>query len=467
MGRGAQGDVGVTGTVTEPKWAERQVTVIRGEVYDITDFLDKHPGGRQLINLACRRDATVMFESYHINSDITDKWLARLPKVEGVTVVDLAKGVAGPFDCPCGDREIIQADGKDVASVVDTFATPRNSELYTVLKNRIKNEVMSKRGMTSARGSNVINTLAVMAYYCLSLYCYLVYPSVLSAIMLGLAGAWVGFGVQHTANHGGLTPITWLNQILGLGDDIACGGSSLVWRYHHQVSHHVYTNVLDKDMDVYSSFPLMRFDDRQPKQWFHAYQWIYAPISFSFLYWSIQFQDFMSMQQRTVMDVRMLGLQQREVNEFYAGKAMHFVVSIVIPLMTQPLTQALWYWFLYVGVGSAVLAWFFIVSHNIEEAKPTAIPKEAEKDWARWQIETSATWGRQIACFMTGGLNYQIEHHLFPGMSHSLYPEIQPIIMEECKKRDIPYHDYDLMGISKAMINFLHSMGVKETVKMD
>lgn len=466
MGRGAQGKEVSKGTEVSVGLTGRQLTVIRGQVYDITDFLDKHPGGRQLINLACRRDATIMFESYHINTDIVNSYLARLPKVEGVSLVDLAKGKCGPFDAPCGDRTYLASDDK-VAKIEDTFPTPNQSEMYGVLKERVKKEVLAKHGMKSARGGNVVNTVAVLSYYFFSLYLYIVYPSFVAALMLGLAGAWVGFGVQHTANHGALTTNKYANMLLGWADDVGCGGSSLVWRYHHHVSHHVYTNVLDKDMDVYSSFPLVRFDDRQPKQWFHAYQWIYAPISFAFLYWSIQFQDFQSVFDRKVQDVTMHGLQDSEIKQFYAGKAIHLLLSIIIPLMTQPFGQAMWYYFIYTSIGGAVLAWFFIVSHNIEETKPSAIPKEAQKDWARWQVETSATWGRRIACFMTGGLNYQIEHHLFPALSHGLYPEIQPIIMEECKKRNIPYHDYDLVGISKAMIGFLHEMGVKETVKQD
>jgi len=459
MGRGAH-----SGT---PPALDRKLTVIRGQVYDITDFLDKHPGGREVINLAVGRDATILFEMSHIRSEVTEKWLKSVPKVEGVSLTDLAQQLAGPFDAPCGDPKYITAEGAQVESIKEEFATPGESELYQVLKKRVREEVMAKKGMPSARGFNSINTICVLAYYAFASYLYLCCPSFLSAIALGLAGAWVGFGLQHTANHGGLTQLTWLNQILGLGDDIGCGGSSLVWRYHHQVSHHVYTNVLDADMDVYSSAPFIRFDDRQEKMWFHQYQWIYAPISFCFLYWSIQFQDFLSVREKKIQDVRMLGLTNHEVRAFWGGKAVHFMLAIIIPLLTQPFWAAIFYYLVYTSVGSAVLSWFFIVSHNIEEVKPTAIPKEAKDDWAVWQIRTSATWGGRFAGFMTGGLNYQIEHHLFPAMSHNIYPDIQPIIEDECAKRNIPYAKYDLMDISKAMVDFLHQMGTKETVPME
>ena len=458
MGRGAH-----SGTIP----TDRKLTVINEQVYDITDFLDKHPGGRELINLAVGRDATILFESYHLRSEVSEKWLKNVPKVEGVSLTDLAQQLAGPFDKPPGDpKYITSADGAQVASVKEEFPTPGNSELYQAIKKRVREEVLPTKGMTSARGFNRFNSISVCAFWAFSMYLYLFCPSFLSAVALGLAAAWVGFALQHTANHGGLTESPWWNQWLGLGDDLGCGGSGLIWRYHHQVSHHVYTNVLDADMDVYSSFPLVRFDDRQEKKWFHAYQYIYAPISFSFLYWSIQFQDFDAVINRKIQDVSLHGLSDWEVKCFWGGKALHFLLNIGIPLLTQPFWTAIFYFMVMVSLGSATLSWFFIVSHNVEEVKPSALPKEASQDWARWQIQTSATWGGRVAGFFLGGLNYQIEHHLFPAMSHGIYPDIQPIIEEECAKRDIPYVKYDLFGISKAMIGFMHQMGTKDTVPM-
>ena len=66
----------------------------------------------------------------------------------------------------------------------------------------------------------------------------------------------------------------------------------------------------------------------------------------------------------------------------------------------------------YAGFGSFVLCWFFIVSHNLDGLRPSQLSEKTKGDWGRWQIETSATWGNAFWSFMSGGLNYQIEHHL-------------------------------------------------------
>jgi len=276
--------------------------------------------------------------------------------------------------------------------------------------------------------------------------------------MLGAAGAWVGFGLQHTANHGGLTHNRTLNALWGFWDDMV-GGSSLIWRYHHMVSHHLYTNVLDKDMDVYSSFPLMRFDDRQPLQWFHRFQFIYAPISFSFLYLSAQIQDITCMITEQCYDIRLLGLQKEEKYLFWAGKVLHFSSSLFLPLYLHGLSFLPVYGVM-AASGSFILALLFIVSHNIEDTKPSSLTEESQKDWARWQVETSASWGGAISSFFTGGLNFQIEHHLFPGVAHNLYKEIQPIVEDECKKRGIRYSGFPYLSeITLDMFKFMYSMG--------
>lgn len=443
------------GTFSESK--ERKLTVIRGKIYDISDFLSHHPGGEQLLNLAVSRDATIMFESYHMRDELALKKLESLPQVTDINLVDLASGVAGEFDAPPGNPEYIV--NSDKVSIEEHWLTPSKSSLYNAIRTRVRKEVLAKDNRQMGRGFIVRDAAAVIAFYVLSTFLYIRYCSWWSALMLGWAGAWVGFALQHTANHGGLTTSKFWNQIWGLGDDIACGGSSLIWRYHHHVSHHAYTNVLDKDMDAYSSFPLIRFDIRQPLKWFHKFQVVYAGLSFSLLYWSVQFQDWSSFLNKRVYDVKLLGLDRRESIEFVAGKFFHYLFSLFIPFYYHGIASLAMFC-MYVSFGSFVLAWLFIVSHNLEETKPTNLSEGADKDWAQWQVETTATWGGAISSFFTGGLNYQIEHHLFPSLAHNLYKVIQPIVKEECAKRNVPYHEYPgILSISVKLMQFLVKMG--------
>merc|ERR1719240_843736 len=97
----------------------------------------------------------------------------------------------------------------------------------------------------------------------------------------------------------------------------------------------------------------------------------------------------------------------------------------------------------------------FIVSHNTDHVKV-----EQTGDWARQQIETSTSWGGSIGSFMSGGLNLQIEHHLFPCMAHNLYPAVQEIVKDECKKQGIKYNGYGFLLTNFIdHLKFLYAMG--------
>lgn len=439
-----------------------QYTIIDGKVYDISSFMGHHPGGRALLSMAVGRDATIMFESYHMRHEVAKQALQAIPRApKDVTPETLIEGKHGPFDpIPADDQAL------------ETYPTPMKSELYRAIQKRVREELLAPQGKKRGRGGSAVFRDAMITTTCwvLATLYFLYAPSILSGCILGLMGAWMGFGVQHTANHGGLTENYRLNAALGWLDDIACGGSSLVWRYHHHVSHHVYTNDQDKDQDVYSSYPMMRLDDSQARSWYHAAQWIYGPLMFSLLYFSVQMQDFASVLGNNVFYVNFHGVTRREQVEFLLGKVVHFGIYLGLPIYWHGLYDVTNVWLPFLSFalcGGLCLSWFFIVSHNVMETKPSLLAPGAKKDWAQWQIETSATWGGRIASFFTGGLCFQIEHHLFPGAAHNLYPDIAVIVQEECSRRNVPYHGYDtLWAISYKMVEFLYRMGTEDKPKL-
>jgi fatty acid desaturase len=225
------------------------------------------------------------------------------------------------------------------------------------------------------RGGQEKNSAAIIASAVVAYAWYATSASLLSGFVLGLAGAWIGLTLQHCGNHGAMTRWAWVNDLLGFTNDIA-GGSSLCWRYHHQVSHHIHTNVHDVDQDVYS-----------------------ATLS---------------------------------------GKVIHFSLLLGVPAYIHGLWAILPAYFMYPLTQGIALAATFAVSHNLDEVKQTPL----SDDWAVAQVENSANWGGAIGNFFTGGLNYQIEHHLFPSIGFGYYPAIGKIVEEECGKRGIHYAKY-------------------------
>jgi fatty acid desaturase (delta-4 desaturase) len=421
------------------EWKTRYV-VIRDKAYDVSKF--NHPGGFHMIDTGVGRDATVMFECSHARLEYAEKVLATLPNYP---------------------REEIEAKGYNFGRK-ETVPTPSQSKLYETIRKRVVKEVLEPAGYctgkNSSRGVPAWHILSVVGTWLVCATWFVLRPSVVAALFLGFALAWVGTGVQHTANHGGLWKNTTLNYLTGLLDDIATGGSSIVWRYHHQVGHHAYCNDLALDPDTYSSFPLVRLDSSQQWQPYHRFQFIYAPISFCFLWFSIQFQDLQCLLDSTFFDISFKGTSSVEITLAIVLKAIHFSWIVILPYQLHGFDTMLYPWIAVFGFGGFALASQFIVSHNVDETKFFADPSNVEKDWARRQIETSTSWGGEIGSFFSGGLNLQIEHHLFPCMAHSFYGRAQVVVKDECAKQGVPYTAYNyLLPNFVDHIKFLYHMG--------
>jgi len=474
-------------TVINPK---NNYTVIRNKIYDVTEFAKIHPGGEHMMTLAFGRDSTVMFEAYHINDERAKMRLRFIPVVEGVTIEELADQTdfnlilppTNPVVPSATEGDGVAADGKS-QQAVDTFPLPGDSEMYKVLRHRIREEVLKPRGKTYGRGKCVFDASCVLTAFVASLYWYITAPSWCSALVGGLCGTWIGLAVQHTANHGALCEWPRVSFWLGMTDDLI-GGSSLVWRYHHNVSHHLYTNDVGLDMDVFSSFPWVRLDPRQERQSWHRFQFLYAWILFFFFYISIQIQEVGVMLTKggpAINGVKFIGATAFEIAMFWILKVAHFTLLVALPYYLHRDPMVLAYFLTYVGVGGFTLGLTFLVSHNLESVKPEMEQTGKEQkgiavgaadannvcsDWCKWQIETSASWGGTIGSFFTGGLNLQIEHHLFPGVAHNCYPAIAEIVKEECKKHGIRYAGYDtLPGIAFDLLRFLYVMGQQDAPK--
>lgn len=420
----------------------KRYIMLRGEVYDVTNF--EHPGGQHMVDLGVGRDATVMFESMHVRADIVEKALKALPK--GPSADELEKaGYA--FDRP-----------------KETWSTPSSSELYKAIRERFVKEVLKPLGRAEApavaRGVPAWHVACVLVGWLVGATLFVLKPSVLSGAFLGLMLCWVGLAIQHTANHGGLAKNTQLGYLLGLLNDVGPGGSSVVWRYHHQCSHHSYCNDLVLDQDVHSSFPIMRLDKGQKLEPHHQWQWLYGPVLFCFLSFSIHLQDLQCLLDARTFLVRFSGTSAKEIVLALVLKTLHVAWLYVLPVSLHGVQAMLLPWASCLFVGGFWLSALFIVSHNLLPTKAADTPEGAKGDWARYQIETSSSWGGEIGSFCTGGLNLQIEHHLFPGVAHHLYPQLQVIVKEECKKRDIAYTGYDTFLENFAgHIKFLHAAG--------
>ena len=227
-----------------------------------------------------------------------------------------------------------------------------------------------------------------------------------------------GFCVQHDANHSASFRSTRYNHLLGWSSDALLGISSYAWRVRHNVAHHTYTNIDGHDNDI-TQMPIARLVPAQtPRPWYrfqHFYIW---PL-YSFMGLRLQwFGDFNALRRGSIGSTALRAPRRWDLAGFIAGKAIFFFWALLIPLLFYP-----WWVVLasFIGVSlvlSLVMVIVFQLAHCVEEAaSPSADELRAHRQvWAVHQVESTVDFcpRNPVLTWFLGGLNYQIEHHLFP-----------------------------------------------------
>lgn len=407
---------------------------VDGVVYDLTSF--DHPGGGSIF-LFGGNDVTTQYRMIHPHH-MSSKHLQKMAAVGAV---------------------------------------PGHSSEYkfgTEFERELKREVF--RIVPRGREFGTPGYLARALLY-VSVFLYLQYlwmargTSLPLAVLYGVAMALVGLNVQHDANHGAASRAVWVNDLLGLGADLI-GGSRWLWMQKHW-THHAYTNHRDKDPDGFAAEPLVLFNDYGPdspkRAWHHAFQAFYVVLVLSG-YWLSSVLDLpvvWSLQDRGAVKVGM-----RLDNDWIASRSkaavglrfLYYVCNIVLPLCHDCSWRTVGHINVMGVSGSLTLGLLFTLSHNFEGADrdPTA---EARKNgepvcWYQAQVETSSTYGGTAAGWLTGGLNFQVEHHLFPRMSSAWYPSIAPTVRRVCEKHGVRYAYYPWVWQNMySTLKYTHEVG--------
>src|SRR6266404_5567426 len=270
-----------------------------------------------------------------------------------------------------------------------------------------------------------------------------VWGGLLSLAGLVVGTILIGFCVQHDANHGAYFRTRRFNHLMGWSADAMLGISSYAWRVKHNVAHHTYTNVDGYDDDV-TQVPFMRLAPSQaPRPWYrlqHLYIW---PLySFMVIRWQIG-ADIAALVRGRIANSKVHMPRRWDLVGMVGGKGLFIGWAIVAPLLVYP------WWVVaagYVGftmMTSLVTAVTFQLAHCVEEAEFTSAEELAatSKQWAVHEVETTVDFCPRNA-FLTwvlGGLNYQIEHHLFPRVQHTHYPRIAEIVKRNAVKHGVRY----------------------------
>jgi linoleoyl-CoA desaturase len=286
------------------------------------------------------------------------------------------------------------------------------------------------------------------------------------AIMLGFATAGIGLNVQHDGGHDAYSDRPWINKVAAMTLDLI-GGSSYVWHYRHTVLHHTYVNITghDSDIDLGALGRVTPYQKRLPiHRWQHYYMW---PLyGFMAIRWQI-LGDYLDVIRGEVSGHRIPRPKGRDLALFLGGKMMFLFLAFGLPMMFHPWWVVLIYYGATGMVVGITLSVVFQLSHVVEEAEFVA-PNEAnriENAWAIHQVETTVDFARRsrLAAWLLGGLNFQIEHHLFPRISHINYPALSMIVEQTCRDFGVRYHEHPTFAAGIAShFRWLRRMGAPQ-----
>jgi linoleoyl-CoA desaturase len=291
-----------------------------------------------------------------------------------------------------------------------------------------------------------------------------VFFSVIECVILGGIVAAIGFNVMHDGAHGSFSKYKWINQFAAFSLNIL-GGNSFMWNVKHNIIHHAYTNVdgVDDDIDIQ---PWMRMSETQKKYRLHKYQHIYFWFLYSMLYifW-IFVLDYQKYFKAKVGNMELKKMELSDHLVFWGFKLFHAFLFIGLPIYQLGFVSWLIGFLIFTLVAGLVLSLVFQLAHTVEHTAfpmPDEVTNRLENEWAIHQIKTTANFAtnNKVISWLVGGLNFQIEHHLFPKISHIHYPAISKIIREACREYGIEYIEYPKMRYAVAShVAFLKQMG--------
>ncbi len=338
-----------------------------------------------------------------------------------------------------------------------SFAQNQNLSFKKVLNQRVNNYFISSGLSRNYNSAMVIKTVVMLSIYIFPFLFLLtgIFPFWLTLVLwflMGVGKSGIGMSVMHDANHAGYSSNQKVNRWMGFTMNMI-GADAYNWKIKHNKLHHVFTNIYGKDEDI-DSRVMLRFAYAAPLKKYHKYQYIYAWLFYAMMTFSMVFGDIHKRIKYRKKGITNISLQafRRSMAWLVVSKISYFGVVIGLPLL---LTSLLW-WQILIGfvimhlTAGTILSLIFQMSHVVEGPEQT-LPDEHSKindSLLAHQLNTTSNFsrGNKVLSWFVGGLNFQIEHHLFPRICHIHYPKLAPIVESTTKEFNMPYYFYDSFG---------------------
>ena len=390
--------------------------------YSVEKMAAIHPGGDLFVKAFAGRDATIAFMSYHRRLFPHHKYSEIQVKTEDTSAeyIELCNLIA----------QVVPSN--------KSFAPPSYFIKIFVL-------------ISLAKG------LEFYIHYTKNYIWYFTGP-------LGILFAWIGLNVQHDANHGAVSPHYYINRALGLMQNWI-GGSRVVWIHQHVVQHHIHCNDINRDPDMEGN-KIIKLNPLAAYERHYMYQYVYFLAALALFGFSVVKDTIVSLINGVYFTPISPYLDNhRKVDKLFS--CLFVVRWIIVPIYQAPTISTILNVMVLYVVSGYYLSFFFLLSHNFAGTKQFNV--SSEESFLRQQVLSSSNVGGPLLCWFNGGLNYQIEHHLFPRMHHSHYPKIAPIVREFCRERDISYTHFhsiyeNLVSTSRYLYEIGHPFPQQPTV---
>lgn len=343
-----------------------------------------------------------------------------------------------------------------MSTITPTFSTKDPLKFFRTLNSRVNNYFKENNIKKTGNWKLHLKTIVMFSIFLAPYFLLLTldmpfWVYLLLNIVIGIGMAGVGMNVMHDGNHGSYSTKSWLNKFMG-GSIYILAGNVYNWQVQHNVLHHTYTNIHGHDEDLEAG-RIMRFTQKAEWRRFHKFQHYYSVFLYGLLTfnWAIT-TDFLQMKRYLKRRLSYGEAKSSKIlwTTLIITKVIYFSIWLVIPMIL-----GITWWKVILGfllmhyTAGVILSVVFQLAHVVEDISYPEPNNEGEMEntWAIHQLFTTANFAPKnwLVNYYTGGLNHQVEHHLFPNISHIHYDKISKIVKETALEFDLPYQEFKTM----------------------
>ena len=337
-----------------------------------------------------------------------------------------------------------------------------------VLRERVdayfKENKISKYGNSTIVLKTLVLLMGYIAPFVVMLTVNLpLYMNYMLWLIMGFSLAGIGMSVMHDANHGAYSSNRVVNFLMAHSLNLL-GGCVSNWKIQHNVLHHSFTNIPTVDDDIDDKL-FFRFSSHGKNKWILRFQYIYCFFFYGLtsLYWAVgkDFVQFFLYSKEH--HIRLSGMKKfMAFMQILLYKIIYFTVILIIPIFVLGMDGLHFFmgWLLMHFVAGITLTVVFQLAHVVESTEqPFPDDKGVIHDaWVVHQLKTTCNFSRsnKLLSWYVGGLNFQVEHHIFPNICHVHYPHIAPIVKETAHEFGVPYLEFATFG--EALSSHLKTM---------